>query len=80
MPPTCVLTVVRCTCALRAAVNLMIAKMTSTYEKIQQQSLAYRAEQQVSLIAEFKDERGPPPPFNIITSFACMNVNNADKG
>ena len=60
--------------------NLMIAKMTSTYEKVQEQSLAYRAEQKVSLIAEFKDERGPPPPFNILTSLSMISVNSSDKG
>ena len=47
--------------------NLMIAKMTSTYEKVQANSQSYRAHQMVSLIAEFKDDRGPPPPCNIVT-------------
>ena len=46
-------------------VNLMIAKMTSTYDNIRRETLSYRAEQQVGLIAEFKDERGMPPPINL---------------
>ena len=50
-------------------VNLMIAKMTSTYEKIRERTLAYRALQRASLIAEFKDDRGAPPPMNLVTSF-----------
>ena len=51
---------------LCASVNLMIARMTSTYEKVQGESHFYRAHQRVSLTAEFKDERGQPPPFNVI--------------
>ena len=48
-------------------VNLMIAKMTSSYEKIRSESLAYLSQQYFYLIAEFKDDRGHAPPINVIT-------------
>lgn len=47
-------------------VNLMIAKMTSTYEKIRSESLYYRALQRCEFVREYKDERGAPPPINLI--------------
>ena len=50
-------------------VNLMIAKMTSTYDKIRSESLYYRALQRCQFITEYKDERGAPPPVNLITTF-----------
>jgi len=49
-------------------VNLMIARMTSTYERLRVESIAYRAEQKVQLVAEFKDDRGWAPPFNLFVS------------
>lgn len=48
-------------------VNLMIAKMTSTYERIVSKSFYYRALQRAEFVVEFKDERGFPPPLNILT-------------
>ena len=41
-------------------VNLLIAQMTNTYEKIKERSKVYRLFQRVSLIVEYKDNRGPP--------------------
>ena len=52
-------------------VNLMIAKMTSSYEKIRGESISYFAHLQVGLIAEFKDDRDHPPPINFITYLPC---------
>lgn len=49
-------------------VNLMIAKMTSTYERIRSESQEYRALQHAQFILEFKDERSAPPPLNLLTS------------
>ena len=46
-------------------VNLMIAKMTSAYEKIRVRSTEYRALQRMDLVIEFKDDRGAPPPLNL---------------
>ena len=43
--------------------------VTSTYEKIRSESLSYRAQQHADLVAEFKDDRGPAPPFNIFTFY-----------
>ena len=34
--------------------------MTNTYEKIKERSKVYRLFQRVSLIVEYKDNRGPP--------------------
>lgn len=63
----------RCPCYPHAcgvrAVNLMIARMTSTYEKVRSASHWYRAHMAVNLTAEYKDERGQPPPFNIPSFF-----------
>jgi len=47
--------------------NLLIAKMTSTYDYIRQHALDFKAHQSFDLVNEFKDERGPAPPFNIVT-------------
>ena len=47
-------------------VNLMIAKMTSTYEHIKDNAAYYKAQDRLELVKEFKDERGPPPPFNLL--------------
>ena len=47
-------------------VNMMVAKMTSTYETIRAQSLSFRAQQRCEFIIEFKDERGLPPPLNLV--------------
>jgi len=47
-------------------VNLMIARMTSTYEHIRSESRGHRAEQELNLALEFKDQRRAPPPFNIL--------------
>jgi len=47
-------------------VNLMIAKMTSTYEHIKDNAAYYKAQDHLELVKEFKDERGPPPPFNLL--------------
>jgi len=56
-------------------VNLMIAKMTSTYERIRSESLYYRAHQRCEFIIEFKDERAAPPPFNLITPIVNLLPN-----
>jgi hypothetical protein len=50
-------------------VNLMIAKMTSTYESIRSKSLHWRALQRCEFAIEFKDERLTPPPFNLVNYF-----------
>jgi len=47
-------------------VNLMIARMTSTYETIHAESRFYRAVQFSNFVTEFKDERALPPPFNLL--------------
>ncbi|KAL1512225.1 hypothetical protein AB1Y20_005487 [Prymnesium parvum] len=47
-------------------VNLLIAQMTNTYEKIKERSRVYRLFQRVSLIVDYKDNRGAPPPLNLI--------------
>jgi len=47
-------------------VNLMIARMTSTYERIHSESVQYRAHQRCEFIIEFKDLRGAPPPINLL--------------
>ena len=45
-------------------VNLMIAQMTQSYEKIANKSMLFRKYRQVDLIREYKDKRSPlPPPF-----------------
>ena len=66
-------------------VNLMIAKMTSTYDNIRRETLSDRAEQQVGLIAEFKDERGMPPPINLFVLlfsplFSRAAVDTTERG
>jgi len=72
-------------------VNLMIAKMTSTYDKIRRESLYYRALQRCQFIIEFKDERNAPPPFNLVFNVVliiipasikkCIGLrSNAQKG
>ena len=43
----------------------MIAQITTSYEKIRQDSAVYRLFGRVDLLLEFKDHRGLPPPFNI---------------
>ena len=59
--------------------NLMIAKMTSSYDRIRNDSLSYLAHLRVGLIADFKDDRGPAPPFNIaafLMSLCKMSLCN----
>jgi len=46
-------------------VNLMIAKMTSTYTKIETFAVGFRAQQYAELAINFKNN-GPPPPLNLI--------------
>lgn len=46
-------------------VNLLIAKMTSTYERILDQSLYWRAMMRCDFCIEYKDERFAPPPLNL---------------
>lgn len=46
--------------------------MTNTYEKIKERSRVYRLFQRVSLIGEYKDNRGAPPPFNLLTLLAWL--------
>ena len=48
-------------------VNLMIAKMTSTYERIRAESLYYIATHRCHFIYEFKDERMAPSPLNLLS-------------
>ena len=48
-------------------VNLMIAQMTQSYERISSNSTLFRKYSQVDLIREYKDKRGPlPPPLNVL--------------
>jgi hypothetical protein len=47
-------------------VNLIVAKMTSIYERVKANSESYRAFQMGSLIIACKDDRGAPPPLNVI--------------
>jgi len=47
-------------------VNLMIAKITSTFARIEATSRAYRAQQELQLVLNFKDEVGPAPPVNLL--------------
>jgi len=58
-------------------VNLLIAMMTSTYERIRSESQYWCATQYCETAIEFKDERGLPPPLNVLTrplSFANEHV------
>jgi hypothetical protein len=48
-------------------VNLLIAMMTSTYERIRSESQFWRAVQYCESAIEFKDERSVPPPLNLLT-------------
>ena len=48
-------------------VNLMIAKMTTTYEDISKDHVYYRAVLEADLILEYKDALGAPPPFNVLS-------------
>jgi len=66
-------------------INLLIAKVTTTYEEIQRESAVHRIFQHVSLIIVYKDGHGAvPPPFNLllvpmhycfklVTNFCCPN-------
>jgi len=47
-------------------VNLLIAMMTSTYERIRSKSHDWRAMHRCDSLLEFKDERGAPPPLNLL--------------
>jgi len=47
-------------------VNLMIAKMTTTYETIAGDHIFYLAMFESEFVLEYKDALGAPPPFNII--------------
>jgi len=47
-------------------VNLLIAMMTSTYERIRSESQYWRATQYCETVIEFKDERSIPPPLNLV--------------
>mmetsp|Transcript_19150 Transcript_19150/g.39055 ORF Transcript_19150/g.39055 Transcript_19150/m.39055 type:complete len:490 (-) Transcript_19150:639-2108(-) len=47
-------------------VNLMIAQITSTFTRIEEKAPSYHAHQEFELVLGFKDEMGPPSPFNII--------------
>lgn len=46
-------------------VNLMIARMTATYEKIDSNARYYRSQLKLELVQEFKDGRGAPSPVNL---------------
>jgi len=48
-------------------VNLLIAQMSSTYERVKENSTEFWEFDRVSLIREYKDNKDPlPPPFNVI--------------
>jgi len=48
-------------------VNLLIAAMTSTYERVKEDSRLYWQFERTKVIMEFKDTKGAlPPPFNLL--------------
>jgi len=48
-------------------VNLLIAQMSSTYERVKENSAEFWEFHRVSLIREYKDNKDPlPPPFNVL--------------
>ena len=47
-------------------VNLMIAKMTTIYEKVSLQQVRFRSLQLLNLTLEFKDTRAAPSPVNLL--------------
>jgi len=55
-------------------VNLLIAAMTSTYERVKEDSRLYWQFERTKVILEFKDTKGAlPPPLNLIT-LVCYDV------
>jgi len=63
------------TCTLLISVfiiNLLIARMTSTYEALSEQSKEYRRFRRVDLVLEFKDRRGAPPPLNLLQHLLAL--------
>jgi len=65
-------------------VNLLIAKMTSTYESIRQRTHDYRMFQGITRILEYKDGHGPcPPPFLFfydVLRWLCRNLRRSAFG
>ncbi len=54
-------------------VNLLIAQMTTTYEKLQERNNVYIKFQRVLLVIEYKDLRSPlPPPLNLLGPIAVL--------
>uniref|UniRef100_A0A7S3BQR6 Ion transport domain-containing protein n=1 Tax=Haptolina ericina TaxID=156174 RepID=A0A7S3BQR6_9EUKA len=51
-------------------VNLLIAAMTSTYERVKEESQLYWQFERTKVILEFKDTKGAlPPPLNVVEVF-----------
>ncbi|KAL1519094.1 hypothetical protein AB1Y20_003361 [Prymnesium parvum] len=54
-------------------VNLMIAQMTNSYEKIKKESYLYRCFERVGVVVEYKDYRNAvPPPLNVVWVVASV--------
>ena len=67
-------------------VNLMIAIMTTQYERIKDQSILFRRFRFVAVVAEYKDMRSATPPPFLLLAFVwnalgyCFTLTTGGKG